>query len=176
MIRNYLVVATRNLLRHGIYSAINVFGLAVGLACCVLIMLFVPDVLSYDRHHEKGGRIYRLVTAGWTSLPYRLSERLFADHPQVEATRLFPWHDELLTIEDRGFFGTICFADANVMRVFTLPLLEGDPNTALEAPNSVVLTVTQARKLFPDPCCCSSNLHTNYPCMGYKLNIKSNLI
>jgi putative ABC transport system permease protein len=65
MLRNYLKIALRNLLKHKGYTFINVFGLAVGIACCVLILLFVRDELSYDRFHEKADRIYRVVFNGY---------------------------------------------------------------------------------------------------------------
>ena len=64
MFRNYLTIAIRNLLRHRVYSAINILGLAVGMACCFLILLFVQDELSYDRFHEKADRIYVADVAG----------------------------------------------------------------------------------------------------------------
>ena len=93
MFKNYLKVAMRNLLRHRVYSAINILGLAVGMACCILILLFVLDEVSYDRFHEKADRIYRVLWDArygdneWTIPlgPVPVAEAL-ADFPEVERT------------------------------------------------------------------------------------------
>jgi len=158
MLRNYLIVALRSLRRKAAFSAINIVGLAVGLTCCVLILLFVEDELSYDRYHEDAERVYRLrverfssggeaeytSTASAPMLPAALD-----DLPQIEAgarlgqRTVLVKREELAFYEDRFFY-----ADSTVFDVFTFELLRGDANSALGAPNSLVLTTSSAAKYF----------------------------
>src|SRR5438105_14865675 len=94
MLKNYLKVAFRNLWRHRLYSSINIFGLGAGLAVCVLIMLYIFDELSYDRHHKDAERIYRVASITgngdtWAAQPGPLAWAVKADLPEVEqVTRL----------------------------------------------------------------------------------------
>ena len=161
MFGNYLKVAVRNLLRHRLYSLLNVLGLATGMAVCALILLWVQDELSYDRFHEQAERIYR-VTVGISS-PEGLMEapvaagaigpKLRQDLPEVgAAARLWrAGSSTLIGAGDRQFYESrFYWADPQLFDVFTFPLLEGDPVTALAAPHSVVITREMARKYFPD--------------------------
>ena len=160
MFKNYLKIAVRNLLRHKAYSLINILGLAVGMACCILIMLYVQDELSYDRYHEKADRIYRVVeegqVAGKTSnavvTPAPMGPALVNDYPEViNVVRFFSMMDEklLITHEDRRFQEErFLYADGSAFEVFTFPLLKGNPRTALKAPYTVVLTEEMAAKYF----------------------------
>jgi putative ABC transport system permease protein len=160
MIKNYFKIAWRNLLKNKGFSAINIFGLAIGIACCLLITLYVTDELSYDRYHKNQDRIFRLnfdVKFGGTEqsfaqTPDILGPTLKNDYPQVENfTRFF----------DRGPFlikksGTlnnireekILFADSSVFDVFTFPLVTGNPSTALTAPNTIVISESAAKRHF----------------------------
>jgi len=159
MLKNYLKVAVRILLKHKAYSFINVLGLAVGLVCCLLIGLYVEEELNYDRHHEKAGRLYRVMMESRTPekesyfalSPAPLGEVLVRDFPEVESsTRLFSLfgkatvsYEEKYLMENRIFF-----ADSTFFDLFSVPLLAGDPQSALSKPNSIVLSETMARKYF----------------------------
>jgi putative ABC transport system permease protein len=161
MFKNYIMIAIRNLRRQKGYSFINILGLAIGMACCLLILLYVQDEFGYDKFHEKSDRIYRLVMEGQVSATGRLlnSARspspwapvLAADYPGVVnyvrfKTPLSRW---LITYEDeriyeKGFY----FADATVFDVFDFELVRGNPAEVLVAPNTVVISEETARKYF----------------------------
>ncbi len=161
MIKNYLKIAFRNLTRHKGYSFMNIAGLAIGMTCCLLLLLYVQDELGYDKYHEKADRIYRFVT-DWESkdqtFPNALSSapmapQLLSDFPDIkEAVRFMQsFNDVLVTYGDKRFFEKRFFyADASVFDVFTFPLLTGNPETALADPFSVVITEEMAEKYFPD--------------------------
>jgi putative ABC transport system permease protein len=159
MFKNYLKIALRNLLRHKGYSFINVAGLAVGITCCLLILLFVQDELSYDRYHEKADRIYRLIVENQaegktfnnaiSSAP--MVPALLRDYPEIEsAARFYPVDASVLvSYGDKRFYEEHFFyADAAAFEVFTFPFIKGDPKTALAEPYTVVLTEAMARKYF----------------------------
>ncbi len=161
MLRNYLIVAVRNLLRHRGYSAINIAGLAIGMTCCILILLFVQDELSYDWYHERADRIYRFAvewrnpktgeTAQLVSGPYRLAETLRTDFPEVPHIIRFSCKRPLIGYGDKRFpEGRFFFVDPGVFEVFSFPLIHGDPRTALREPFTVVITQEMARKYFGD--------------------------
>ncbi|MFB3133892.1 MAG: ABC transporter permease, partial [Rhodothermales bacterium] len=154
MLTNYLKIALRNLRRYKGYTAINVTGLAVGTACCLLIALFVRDELSYDRHHDNADRIVRvLVGEQQTSTPTIIAPLFTREFPEVEtATRLYPLgmfrpvvvRYGAQAFEEARFF----YADSTVFDVFTLPFVAGNPQTALTRPQTLVLTESTARKYF----------------------------
>lgn len=158
MLRNYLTIAVRTLYRHPFYAGLNIFGLAIGLASCLLILLYVTDELSYDRFHERAGDIYRLnwdynwnetegVGAG---TPPPLAAALVNEIPEVEAvTRIYPVSDMVVRYEDTFFNETQIFGvDSTFFDFFSFTLLEGNPATALSEPGSVILTEETARKYF----------------------------
>lgn len=159
MIRNYLKIAFRNLLRSKIFSFINIFGLSVGLATCLLIMLYVIDELSYDKHHKDGAQIFRvaLQTADekWSSMAAPLAEGFKKDFAEVEeTTRLlnFPNIDKvLLTNEkaDKQFYETNAYyVDNTFFNIFTYDFKYGNGQTALSQPNTIVISETVANKIF----------------------------
>ncbi|MFQ5630398.1 MAG: ABC transporter permease, partial [bacterium] len=152
MFKNHLKIAMRNLLRHKLYSFINIFGLAAGLACTILIMLFVQEELSFDGFHEKANRLYRL-NVNWLSKAQGafsnalsgapVARHLLQDIPEIEQAVRFhqPFTDKMVSVGDRLFYEKRFFyADAAVFEVFSFPLLKGDPHTALRDPFTVVLT------------------------------------
>ncbi len=161
MVSNYLKIAVRNLIKHKGYSFINIFGLAVGMACCILIMLYVQDELSYDRYHEKSDRIYRL-SRQWTNQDGMISLHLghvappFGplirnDFPEtvLESVRFLRPGTLLLSQGDVHFQETrFFFVDSTVFSIFSWEFLQGDPATALAEPNMLVLTETMAKKYF----------------------------
>ena len=159
MLRNYVTVALRSLRKYNAYTAINLAGLAVGMACCLLIYLYVQDELSYDRYHENADRIYRLAV-DWetpdrtypnalTSAP--MGPQVLADYPEVQAAvRFFPTgRDVLVRYDEKRFYEPrVFYADASVFDVFSFNVFRGNAATALTAPNTIVLTETMAHKYF----------------------------
>jgi putative ABC transport system permease protein len=151
------MVALRSLSRNRVYSAINILGLALGIGCSLVICLYVMDELSYDRYHEKADRIYRVVMdarlmgkeiKGAVS-PAPMSQALTDEILDVETSvRLWSRNDVLVANEDQKFTEEVYYADASYFSVFTHPLIEGDPRTALAEPNTIVLTRTASTKLF----------------------------
>lgn len=158
MFGNYLKIAVRNILRSKGYSIINISGLAIGMACCILILLFVQDELSYDSYHANADHIYRLVAAfkssgeerhlAVTSAP--CAEVYRSTFPEIlKTTRFFGDDRVLVQREEKKFFEErFAFADPAVFDVFSFPLVRGNPKTALEAPYSVAITETTAQKYF----------------------------
>ena len=158
MIKSFFKIAFRNLWRKRGFSAINIFGLAMGLAVFLLIILFVIDELSYDKYNENAHRIYRINTnlkIGGTvfydrETPAPMAAAFIKDYPQIEkAVRLkeigktFVKKGDETLVEPASFF-----ADESLFDVFTLPMIAGDPKTALKQPFSLVLTETIAKKYF----------------------------
>jgi putative ABC transport system permease protein len=158
MLRNYIKIALRNLWKSKGFSAINIIGLAIGLATCLLIMLFVLDELNYDRYNKKADRIYRVdgeIKFGGNHFilavaPDPMGPTLKKDYPQVEQYVRFRSRGGLLLKKGNENVQEekVIYADSTLFDVFTLPLLDGDPQTALLSPNSLVITETTARKYF----------------------------
>jgi len=146
MINNYFKIALRNFKRQKIYSFINVFGLALGMAACILILLWVRDELSFDRFHKNADNIYHVnVTIGdniYASAPSPLAHALKEEIPEVldavriliPGTRIIKCGSEVF--HENGF----TYADPSVFKIFTFPFIAGDPETALEEPYSIVIT------------------------------------
>ena len=139
MLKSYLVIALRGLRQRKLYTAINVAGLAVGLACCLLLVLYLQHELSYDRFHAKAERIYRIVSDWETPSekrrimsPGALAPALQADFPEVvEVVRTAPAR-HLVAKGDRQFQEDgMLYADASLFRVFDFELLKGDAKTSL---------------------------------------------
>jgi len=158
MLQNYIKIAWRNLKRNRAFSAINIIGLALGLATCLLISLFVLDELSYDRFNEKADRIVRVIFRGVMQggiineahvMP-PTGQTLKTDYPEVEeATRLRMGGSPFVSYGDKTFRdASIAYVDSNFFQVFTLPLLQGDAKTALIRPNTAVITQELAHKYF----------------------------
>jgi putative ABC transport system permease protein len=158
MFRNYLIIALRNLKRHKAFSAINIFGLALGMATCLVIMLFVHEEWSYDRFNKKADRIVRVIFRGSIQgenmeeahvMP-PVAQALRADYPEVqETTRLRQYGSPRIVYGSKSFRESpFAFVDSNFFQVFTLPFVQGDPKTALMQPNSIVITREVAQKFF----------------------------
>ena len=158
MLTTYFKPMLRNLRKQGGYTFINVAGLGLGVACSLLIFLFVRDELSFDRFHEQADRIHRIVIqntyGGQESehllAPVNMGEHLVADLPDVlTATKMRQYGATLFTQGDQPFYETGGFgADSHFFDVFSFPLLQGDPQTALTKPQSVVLCEHLAAKYF----------------------------
>ena len=156
MFRNYLKIAWRNLIRNKVFSAINIVGMTLGICVCFFALLFVNFELSYDIYHEKADRIYRLVTdvktvtgTEYMSTTGGMAPAIQAAFPEVEAsTRLFLDYLILQKDQDNPREEKIAYADSSLFSVFTVPLISGNPGTALNAPYTVVLSETAARHYF----------------------------
>ncbi|MDY8137529.1 ABC transporter permease [Aquimarina sp. 2201CG5-10] len=161
MIRNYIKIAWRNLLKNKMFSFINIFGLSIGLATCFLLLLYVFNELSYDKHHKDVNSIYRIALETkdekWAATPAPVAQALKTDFNEIEeVTRVlnFPTVDRLLLKnekDDTQFYETNgYYADASFFKVFTYNFKFGDSNTALEKPNTVVISESIATKMFGD--------------------------
>jgi putative ABC transport system permease protein len=159
MFKHYLKVAFRNLIRSKGFSFINIFGLATGMTTCLLIMLYVVDESSYDRHHADGDKLFRIASETrnetWVATPAPMAEALKKDFPEVvQSTRLlrFPGAEKmLLKYEDqqKQFFETNAYyADSTFFQLFTYEFKAGDITTALNGPNSIVISEDVASKFF----------------------------
>ena len=159
MFKNHITVAIRTLLRHKVYSFVNISGLAVGIACCMLIMLFVQDELSYDKFHKNADQIHRVLWNArygdneWT-MPYvsvPISETLKERYPEVTYSTRLRRGSQIIRREsnyviEKNFY----FTEGSFFDIFTVPFIAGDPATALNAPNAVILTEQSAQRYFPN--------------------------
>jgi putative ABC transport system permease protein len=160
MIKNYLKIALRNIRRHPGYSTINIAGLAIGLACCLFILIWVLDELSYDKFHENAPYLYRVEENQYysgrvyhvTVTPYPLAPALKQDFPEIiEATQYVGLGGQLLRYGEKAFFETGIKAVAPAFfRMFTFPFVKGDSKTALDDPFSIVISEEIAEKYFGD--------------------------
>ena len=159
MFKNHITVAIRTLLRHKVYSFVNISGLAVGIACCMLIMLFVQDELSYDKFHKNANQIYRVLwdvrygdnewTTPYVSVP--ISETLKERYPEViHSTRLRRESQTIRRESNHVIEKNFYYAESSFFDIFTVAFIAGDPATALNAPNAVILTEQSAQRYFPD--------------------------
>lgn len=160
MFRNYFKIAMRNLIKQRVRSLINIGGLALGMACCILISLYVFNEVQYDQH-SKADRIFRVKfslelngnTYDEASIPFPAAAAFRSEFPEVlKAVRLYKEDQSvLLSYGDKHFMEErLLFADASLFDVFDMVLLKGNPATALEEPSSVILTEETARKYFGD--------------------------
>lgn len=158
MIGNYFKIAWRSFQKHRVFSFINVFGLSIGIACFLLVALYVLDELSYDRHNVYANRIYRIdhtIKFGdflyeGTEAPAVMGPAFMKNHPQIEQYVRFKNNGGIVVKkgaenlkEDR-----VIYADSSLFAVFSLPMIAGDEKTALAAPHSVVITERIAKKYF----------------------------
>ncbi|MCG8607821.1 ABC transporter permease [bacterium] len=189
MFKNYLKIPLRHLLKYKGYSLIKIMGLALGMACCALILLYVQDELRYDRYHEKADQIYRVAMevktgdklnkSATTAAP--MGTAILNEYPEVvEMVRLFPLLQKtLVSYEEKRFFEeAIIVADASLLEVFSFPLVLGNAKTALHDPNTILITERIAEKYFGDGNPLGKNLtfreETPYRVAGVLKNISSN--
>jgi len=166
MFNNYFKIAWRNLIKKTAYSLINIFGLGLGIACCLLILIYVQDELSFDNYHKNGDRIYRVIHGRksegdsksahantfwvWGNAP--IGPAIGKEFPEIEKVVQFSGRsDVLLSNGDKHYQEDgVFFMDSTVFDVFSWDLVKGNPKTALTAPFSIVLTETTAKKYFGD--------------------------
>jgi putative ABC transport system permease protein len=171
MIKNYLKIALRNVKKHKGYSFINIAGLVVGMLCCILILLWVQDELSYDRYHKNADRIYRITYAEvigdafdhYALSPFGGTQAIAAEVAGISTyTRLMERTGLIKYAENKFDERNIFYVDKDFFQIFSFELIEGDPTTALEDPGSIVLTQEMARKIFG-----------NKPALGETLNLNA---
>jgi putative ABC transport system permease protein len=175
MFKNYIKIAFRNIKRHLGYSIINIFGLAVGMTVCLLMLMYVVNETSFDNYHEKGDRIYRL-TCDWGTEGSKMkfagtmpafAPAMNAEIPEIEAAARIRLDNEMIILgEQNEKFkqSQIFHADPEVFNIFSWKLIEGDPSSALAEPFSVVISQKMAKKYF-----------NNEDPIGKTLNIDDNL-
>ena len=160
MLKNYFLVAVRNLRKHSFYSFINVAGLSIGIAVCFIILLFVFNEVGYDQHYQNANRIYRIhgeIKFGgnhynMTYAPAPMAATLVTDYPEVEAAIRFRERGSYLVKrttenikEDK-----VIWTDKDFFKIFSVPVLAGDPAKALTEPNSIAISERIAQKFFPN--------------------------
>jgi putative ABC transport system permease protein len=158
MLKNYLKTAYRNLVKNKFYTAINIVGLAVGIATCLLILLYVSDELSFDRYNTKAERIYRVnneIKFGDNQIdlaaaPSLMGTTMVKEIPEVEQYARIQWHGGLLIKKGNENLREdhVAYGDSTLFEVFTLPMISGDPKIALREPHSLVISEKIAKKYF----------------------------
>lgn len=165
MFRHYLKIALRQLFKQRTYSFINITGLAIAMACCIVVLIYLHDETSYDNYHENAENIYRLSIESFeigaeedrnliAASPILWAPALQKDYPEVESFARFvplvspdnPWD---IKTGDKVFAeARILYADPSALQMFNWPVVDGDPTTALSSPTSIVITQSMAKKYF----------------------------
>jgi putative ABC transport system permease protein len=156
MLKNYLKIALRNIKRYKGYSFINITGLAIGMTCTILILLWVQDELSYDRFHKNGDYLYRVIQdiqftdhrTHWAITQGPLGPSLKEDFPEIADFTRIRYRGFRFKYDDKVFDEGVCMADNSILEMFTFPLVQGDAKTALIDPNNIVLSEKMAEKYF----------------------------
>jgi putative ABC transport system permease protein len=155
MLKNFFIIAFRNLIRNKIFATINILGLAIGMASAMLIGLWILDEFSFDRFHAKEDRLYMVHrqetegknnTLNWT--PKILAPTLKSDFPDIEDVARWQNANFLFTVGDRHFNVRGNFTDSGFLRMFSFPVLEGNTNMALSSPSDIIITESFSKKLF----------------------------
>lgn len=172
MLKNYLKIAFRNIRKQKLYSIINIVGLTLGITCCIVIYLFIQDEFSYDQFHENSNDIYIVEEINYYDIKENIEPTPFFDTRTPEGLRKSPWlplslgpvlkdripeikdfvradqFTTILRIGEDSFEEELTYADASFFTIFSFPLIQGDPETALSEPGSLVLTREMATKYF----------------------------
>ena len=156
MIKNYLKVLVRNMQKQWSFAVINLVGLSTGIACFILIALFVRDELTFDKFHSNGPRIHRLLAKLDNPdivimPPNALAPLLVEEYPEVEAVVRIRYERKAVQYEGELIYeDEFYMVDPNLFEVFDFPLAQGNPETALDAPYKLVLSQEMANKYFPN--------------------------
>ncbi|MDW7691049.1 ABC transporter permease [Flammeovirgaceae bacterium SG7u.111] len=160
MLKHHILISYRNLVRNKLFSTINILGLALGLACALLILLWVNDELKTNRFHEKNDRLFQVIsevefTNGKVEYGHTvaspLAEALKAKIPEIEDVIRMDWGSRnLLLVEGNGIQELGLHADASFFKVFSFELKQGNPATVLEDMYSIVISQNLADKFFPN--------------------------
>ncbi|MCP4726930.1 MAG: FtsX-like permease family protein [bacterium] len=172
MIRNYLKISLRNFRKQKIYYLINVSGLAVGMASCMLIFLFIHDELSYDKYHDDADRIYRVTMAElingsyyhYAGVPYGAVQAFEEQLPEIISTARVGFGSGVVSLNEKNHeVSGILYTDSTFFEIFTYDFIKGNPVSALDEPGSIVLTESHADMLFgsEDPMGKMINLNTD---------------
>jgi len=157
MLKNYFKIAFRNIKKYKSYSIINIIGLSIGIACTIMILLWISDELSFDRFHENADHIYRVVNIDYTTnktfhswlTPPPLAPALKENFPEiVNAARYRYRRNNLVKYGEQHSKETGAFTDPAIFEIFTFHFIHGNPQTALADPNSIVITEKMAHKYF----------------------------
>ena len=153
MVKNYFKTAFRNLLRHKLFSGLNIFGLATGMACSILIFLWVQDELSFDKFNHNADHVFRVTDKNsdqeYAVVPPSLADAIQTQIPAIKnATRVTSVQKMIIVGTKKFDERNIYYADSNFLQIFNYPLLKGNVATVLSSPNSVVLTEKTAIKYF----------------------------
>jgi len=150
MLINYLQTALRNISKYKLYSFLNITGLALGLSSFIVIFLYVQGELSCDKYNENYNNIFRVVRNDYARTPAPLAEALRNEFPEITNTvRIAKADKAMMSVGKKSFYEeNIIVADPSIFNVFTFPLIDGDPNTALSEPLSILLTQEAAGKYF----------------------------
>ena len=157
MIKNYLKTAWRNLLSNKMFSLINISGLALGMTCALLIMLWIKDETRMDKFHANGKRLFRVMEnqyyegsiSTFTATPGIFAENVVKDIPEIQLASQALWEEEpLFTVDDKFFKEKGRYVQKDFLRMFSFKLVKGDPNTALARPDAVVISKMLAEKYF----------------------------
>jgi putative ABC transport system permease protein len=161
MLKNYLIVALRNIRRQKLYAFIKIFGLSIGIAACTLIYLFIVDELSFDKFHENGERLFRVVRIQYDKntkkergrqqfMPTPTGPELKKSYPEIIHQSRFVNGSGVVRFEEKLFRETISLVDPDFFEMFSFPLIKGDSKKALSESHSVVLTRSFKDKYFGD--------------------------
>ena len=159
MLKNYLKIAFRNILKHKAYSFINILGLAGSIAITILILFYAKSVLTYDQFHEDSDQIYFMYRDRATENGrmdvfdtwYPLVDAAKEEFPSmIEGTRMVTIGNTWVELADKRFEQELTYADSNFFEVFSFPVIEGDAKTSLDDPNAVVISKQIAEKFFGD--------------------------
>jgi hypothetical protein len=160
MIKNYLLIAVRNIFRNKLFSSVNVLGLAFGICSALLIFLWVNDELQVDGFHQNIDRLYRVMenqqyTDGriytFSSTPGPMAPFIKDKYPEIEMASRFTWSsNNLFRYEDKSFYEGGRYAEQDFIDMFSFPFIAGDAKTALKEKNSVVISKKMAEKYFGD--------------------------
>ena len=158
MFKNYFKVAFRNLARHKLFSFINIFGLALSMSVCLIVLIRIKDQVGYDKFHPKSDHTYRIITEitnrqssmyRLATTPLPLAPNLSRDYNFIDrAVRIYPIGVKPATSETKELTVRAAFMDSDFFNVFGFSLKSGNPNSALAAPNSIVLSAETAVKFF----------------------------
>ncbi|HRG80100.1 MAG TPA: ABC transporter permease, partial [Cyclobacteriaceae bacterium] len=159
MFKNYFLVTLRNLFRNGFYSFINIAGLAIGITCSILILLWVADETSYDKFHPKADRLYQVWVkayfdgkiSSWTSVPLPTYEAFKTADSNIKRMLVTDWGGQhLLTVGENRLLKDGYWASEEFLEMFEFPLLNGQASQVMDDPRSIVITQSTAKALFGD--------------------------
>ncbi len=161
MYKNFFLTAYRNIVRNKLFSVFNIVGLSIGMFCFIAIFNYFVSENSYDKFHRNGKDIYRVVTKmykngalqnHWTTTPIKIGQSIQDEFPEVVAcTKICTLSEGTLVSFNNNIVyrcNSIGFVDSTFLKIFSFSMVEGNPNTALLEPNSVVITKTYAKKIF----------------------------